>query len=371
MIFDIKQRENSQSTLTFPVASPLPIEPSFRRDDVEHKISNIYELEFIQPFYAMDKSTSKFFKISLNLPALCTNFSDRVKLVEFLLCRQNSKPLLIEVLRSCILDKEHLNVIISIFNILSRLLVRVDAIQKQFKEDGLMKNQILRRKSDPESMNRRTTQYWKKFMVMQENNINASNKNNNTNNHHNHHHHHHHRHNNDVFKQDVIKNDHSFNARRASSIPTQSEPLPRHSFNMPTITPSLPTFPSSIPSNYTGEVGEVETSGRDRKSTRNRPLSFLFFSSSQPTDDGVGGGFGGGGGVDDGGFWGGSYGEFSGNMVPVIFLEKREIYTQVLLPVKSQVLSSNSTIAILPPSLSPRSYFFSNSNQWLNLFQDI
>jgi hypothetical protein len=65
--------------------------------------------------------------MELNLTAICATISDRLKLINFLLHREGSKPLLLSTLRAALLEKEPLSILTSIFEIFANAMSRYDS----------------------------------------------------------------------------------------------------------------------------------------------------------------------------------------------------------------------------------------------------
>ena len=72
--------------------------------------------EFYQPRYILDRNKGYLWEIQLNLEAVAASFQDKIRLIDFLLRRANSKLLILEVLRGVIEDGAPLSELARIFD---------------------------------------------------------------------------------------------------------------------------------------------------------------------------------------------------------------------------------------------------------------
>eukprot|EP01121_Diplochlamys_sp_Union-15-3_P008527 TRINITY_DN2264_c0_g2_i1.p1 TRINITY_DN2264_c0_g2~~TRINITY_DN2264_c0_g2_i1.p1 ORF type:complete len:638 (-),score=93.50 TRINITY_DN2264_c0_g2_i1:4-1917(-) len=128
MMFDIKLREQKETKINFPLAAPLPISPT-KINQVQISLYN-RTWNFILPSFIVDIQNGYLWDININLD--CVSLNDRVKLVDFLLRRTNSKNLLLDVIRMVVQEGEELTVIASIFDRLNRVLAQ--HLEKQSKQ---------------------------------------------------------------------------------------------------------------------------------------------------------------------------------------------------------------------------------------------
>ena len=81
--------------------------------------------EFLAPYFIIDKKLGYLWKIKLNLKEISLAFSyDQIRLVQFLLRRAKSKPLLLETLKMIIENRTSLSILSKVFDILSDVLVK-------------------------------------------------------------------------------------------------------------------------------------------------------------------------------------------------------------------------------------------------------
>lgn len=122
MIFDIKLRPPQDVRIGFPIAAPLPLTPVAPSGDV--LTTQLYDADwrFFLPSFVVSESQGKAWKLQLNLRAIAASFSDRSKLVDFLLRRDHSQEILLRTLRSALVERESLSVFASIFDMLNRVL---------------------------------------------------------------------------------------------------------------------------------------------------------------------------------------------------------------------------------------------------------
>lgn len=97
MIFDIKLRAAQDTRLAFPLAAPLPLAPVDPSSPIPPYAA---DWRFHLPAFAFSPSSGRAWKLQLNLRSICAAFSDRVKLVDFLLRREHSQELLLQTLRA-------------------------------------------------------------------------------------------------------------------------------------------------------------------------------------------------------------------------------------------------------------------------------
>eukprot|EP01130_Rhizamoeba_saxonica_P017512 TRINITY_DN8507_c0_g1_i3.p1 TRINITY_DN8507_c0_g1~~TRINITY_DN8507_c0_g1_i3.p1 ORF type:complete len:488 (-),score=102.44 TRINITY_DN8507_c0_g1_i3:23-1486(-) len=172
MVFDIKlpRERNSQlivgpqpeHRINFPVAGPLPISNYYRGTD-QTEIVDVYDnWLFCLPSFVLDTNVGKAWELNINLETLSVSFSDRHRLVEFLLRRDNSKRLLLDVLTQSILEKESLNVLSQIFDMLNRILT---THYSEIEENEENQN------DDTMIAQRRTETFWRVFVGARTNDV--------------------------------------------------------------------------------------------------------------------------------------------------------------------------------------------------------
>eukprot|EP01126_Amoeba_proteus_P037478 TRINITY_DN3868_c0_g2_i1.p1 TRINITY_DN3868_c0_g2~~TRINITY_DN3868_c0_g2_i1.p1 ORF type:complete len:674 (+),score=147.45 TRINITY_DN3868_c0_g2_i1:760-2781(+) len=149
MIYDIKLRNLEENTLDFPVAAPLPLSPFYC--DGKKQIQELEVLykdwEFYLPNYVVHRIQKKHtragggnvWQLGINLRAIAASFSDRVKLVDFLLRREKSKVLLFNVLRLSLLETEPLISLSPILEMLTAILGK--ALQDPTFQQKIQKEQ--------------------------------------------------------------------------------------------------------------------------------------------------------------------------------------------------------------------------------------
>eukprot|EP00028_Trichosphaerium_sp_Am-I-7-wt_P003765 CAMPEP_0168539868 /NCGR_PEP_ID=MMETSP0405-20121227/22105_1 /TAXON_ID=498012 /ORGANISM="Trichosphaerium sp, Strain Am-I-7 wt" /LENGTH=410 /DNA_ID=CAMNT_0008569555 /DNA_START=563 /DNA_END=1792 /DNA_ORIENTATION=+ len=121
MMFDTKLKGNPKDLrLDFPIAAPLPLAPT----KLDGNLVDLYsKWNFALPDYVIDLNTNGcVWQLDMDLKFIAISFSDRYKLVNFLLRRENSKRQLIDVLRMIIQQGEELRVITTIFDTLNGVL---------------------------------------------------------------------------------------------------------------------------------------------------------------------------------------------------------------------------------------------------------
>ena len=125
MMFDIKDLDN----IDFPVAAPLPIY-TYSNDTQQYEIE-VYTKNwlYIQPNIIIDTNDGLIYYVHLNLNAIILTFTDKKRLIDFLMKRTNSKELLLNELKSIINDGESLFILADIFDLLNLVLVNSDSSQ--------------------------------------------------------------------------------------------------------------------------------------------------------------------------------------------------------------------------------------------------
>jgi len=117
--------------VNFPLAAPLPISPiKYKKKPIE-----LYSKDwrFILPCFISDIKRGLLWDLQMNLDYICLSLGDKVKLVDFLLRRTNSKTILMEVLRAVVEQGEELSVIAAIFDKLNNVLAAHEEKQKKQK----------------------------------------------------------------------------------------------------------------------------------------------------------------------------------------------------------------------------------------------
>jgi len=164
MIFDIKLREEEGNNLGFPVAAPLPLSPAFKYKGRDMTVSEVYtSWRFYLPSVVISEKDGFAWTVNLSLVSFCSSFSDRLRLVEFLLNREQAKSLLLEVLQQSLCEKEPLLTLTGIFDLLSRLLLKGQESKRQQQSQEARSNKI----HEIDMINQKTTMFWKQFMARQ------------------------------------------------------------------------------------------------------------------------------------------------------------------------------------------------------------
>jgi hypothetical protein len=147
MIFDINARHPRDNHISFPLAAPLPLAPiklppKSKASDAaasssSDSSSELYEeWQFVLPRHAVDARRGYVFSFHIALDAVCLSFSDRIKLVDFLVRRSGAKDMVLQALRQMIEEKEPLITIAQIFDMLNDILLAHTAEQNRIAAGG-------------------------------------------------------------------------------------------------------------------------------------------------------------------------------------------------------------------------------------------
>jgi Regulator of MON1-CCZ1 complex, C-terminal len=145
MLFDLRTKEKD-----FPVVAPLPLgEPpsiagygsdasaaasssssssssTMTRERVKADLPAIELYNdswlFFQPRYVLDMRAGLMWELQLNLDAIAQSFSDKKRLIQFLLRRERSKPLILQALRTMIEERENLSLLSTVFDVINAAL---------------------------------------------------------------------------------------------------------------------------------------------------------------------------------------------------------------------------------------------------------
>ncbi|XP_046571702.1 LOW QUALITY PROTEIN: regulator of MON1-CCZ1 complex-like [Haliotis rubra] len=123
MIFDIKMEGDSDGFIKyhFPVLSPLPIKPfklllpslnlTAAGTEKTEYLCELYSANWIvfQPDVVIDAKLGCLWYIKLHLEPLVTMLPDKCKLIQFLLCRQESKMVILSVCRQMLVPGQQAN----------------------------------------------------------------------------------------------------------------------------------------------------------------------------------------------------------------------------------------------------------------------
>lgn len=161
MIFDIKLRPPQDVRIGFPIAAPLPLTPIAPSGDV--LTSQLYDEDwrFFLPSYVVSESQGKVWRLQINLRAIAASFSDRSKLVDFLLRRDHSQEILLRTLRSALMERESLSVFASVFDMLNRVLAAHTAQQVSSTR---IANNPSEYQPHVDLTTRKTATFWKTFL---------------------------------------------------------------------------------------------------------------------------------------------------------------------------------------------------------------
>jgi hypothetical protein len=85
--------------------------------------------QFILPRHVLDARKGYLFTLSIRLDSVCLSFSDRIKLIDFLLRRTGSKDLLIGALKQMLEERESLFSITQIFDAINDVLLQYTSEQ--------------------------------------------------------------------------------------------------------------------------------------------------------------------------------------------------------------------------------------------------
>eukprot|EP01122_Echinamoeba_exundans_P004169 TRINITY_DN14182_c0_g1_i1.p1 TRINITY_DN14182_c0_g1~~TRINITY_DN14182_c0_g1_i1.p1 ORF type:complete len:758 (+),score=141.94 TRINITY_DN14182_c0_g1_i1:36-2276(+) len=147
MIFDINARHPRDNHISFPLAAPLPLAPiklpqkskpaEMAPSSPGDSFSELYEeWQFVLPRHAVDNRCGYVFSFHIALDAVCLSFSDRIKLVDFLVRRSGAKEMVLQALRQMIEEKEPLITIAQIFDMLNDILLAHTAEQSRIAAGG-------------------------------------------------------------------------------------------------------------------------------------------------------------------------------------------------------------------------------------------
>lgn len=163
MIFDINARHPRDNHISFPLAAPLPLAPvrilpksrsltdspsgpspisgsvsgSGSSSAPPTVVTELYEeWNFVLPRHAVDFRHGFVFSFHIALDAVCLSFSDRIKLVDFLVRRSGAKEMVLQTLRQMIEEKEPLITVAQIFDMLNDILLAHTAEQQKIAAGG-------------------------------------------------------------------------------------------------------------------------------------------------------------------------------------------------------------------------------------------
>eukprot|EP01114_Cavostelium_apophysatum_P014998 TRINITY_DN4005_c0_g1_i1.p1 TRINITY_DN4005_c0_g1~~TRINITY_DN4005_c0_g1_i1.p1 ORF type:complete len:705 (-),score=193.70 TRINITY_DN4005_c0_g1_i1:47-2161(-) len=115
MVYDVRDKEAA-----IPVGLPLPLIQAETADPNEPQ-PDFYSPHWMlyQPNIVVDTNTGVLWDLFINLESIALSFSDKKRLVSFLMRRSNSKGILLRALRSIIEECEPLSTLADIFDLLN------------------------------------------------------------------------------------------------------------------------------------------------------------------------------------------------------------------------------------------------------------
>eukprot|EP00164_Ancoracysta_twista_P010789 GFYU01016405.1.p1 GENE.GFYU01016405.1~~GFYU01016405.1.p1 ORF type:complete len:738 (+),score=165.60 GFYU01016405.1:47-2260(+) len=164
MFYDIKKDTQS------PVVPPLPLgvySPAERQEGKEPSGDMVIydsEWEFYQPNLVLDRKGGYLWQIFPNIEDVATSCADKSELVEFLLRRQNSKLMILKVLKSIIEDKSPLQKISTHFDVLNS--IYISALVERAKDQEEKKQKATKRWTFFDTSSSKDTNAKRKDLVM-------------------------------------------------------------------------------------------------------------------------------------------------------------------------------------------------------------
>eukprot|EP01128_Nolandella_sp_AFSM9_P005846 TRINITY_DN2910_c0_g1_i1.p1 TRINITY_DN2910_c0_g1~~TRINITY_DN2910_c0_g1_i1.p1 ORF type:complete len:805 (+),score=138.20 TRINITY_DN2910_c0_g1_i1:28-2415(+) len=125
IMFDIKlhsPQDGDARSISFPIAAPLPLTFSAETPTPAYATENLYadDWKFYLPNVVVSQQDHIAWHLELDLRSIAASFSQRDKLVDFLLRRDDAQQLLLKTLRLALLERESLTVLGRIFDMLNR-----------------------------------------------------------------------------------------------------------------------------------------------------------------------------------------------------------------------------------------------------------
>ncbi len=163
MLFDVKLRGSPPETrISFPIVAPLPITPISQTGEVLTNQLYDDDWKFFLPGYVLSEKERKAWKLQLNLRSICASFSDRVRLVDFLIRREHSQELLLENLRSALLEHESLTALAAIFDLINRVLATHQQLAKKTEDPKISQSNL-----ESDLTTKKTATFWRTFLRQQ------------------------------------------------------------------------------------------------------------------------------------------------------------------------------------------------------------